>query len=328
MAITYFHRNQACGFSILKVFRVIEREIAKQEDIEEKFVPSPFSMPWHLVQNSVFTFRNRNKKGVNHISGHIHDSILGLIGCKTILTIHDLVFIDNTHNPVKRLYKWLFWLYIPLKLADIVTCISTETQKKILCHVKTDKLRVIYNPIDPAFVYTPQDFNTQKPTILHVGTSWNKNLERTIKALHGIPCHLRIIGKLSDKVKKLLKEYQIDYSAASNLTDEEIRQEYIKCDIVNFPSIYEGFGMPVIEGQQTGRIVVTSYIEPLIEVSGNAVEYVDPYSLESIRQAYLNIIHNPMRRNRIIKDGLKNVERFDLKNIAEQYRVLYRQLEL
>ena len=325
--ITYFHRNDACGFSILKVFRTIENEIKRQEDIEELFMPSPYSMPWDIIKNNIFTFKYRNKKGINHISGHIHDSILGLIGCKTILTIHDLVFIDNVKNPIKRIYKWLFWLYIPLKLADKVTCISTETKKRILHHIKTDIIQVIYNPIDPNFIYTPKIFNSKKPIILHIGTFWNKNLERTIEALQNISCHLRIIGTPNNEIKSLLKKYQIDSSIASNLTDEEIKQEYIQCDIVNFPSIYEGFGMPIIEGQQTGRIVITSYIEPLIEVSGNAVEYVDPYSVESIRKAYLKIIKDNIHRDNIIRSGLENIKRFKAENISKQYIDIYKQLE-
>ena len=130
MKIRFFHRHPACGFSIYKVFQTIESEISKEIEMDEVFMPSPRSMPWDIIINSRFTFKNRNEKGINHISGHIHDVILGLLGCKTVLTIHDLVFIDNVSNPFKRMYKWLFWLYIPIRLANRVTCISSETKRK------------------------------------------------------------------------------------------------------------------------------------------------------------------------------------------------------
>lgn len=98
--ITFFHRNPRCGFSIYKVFKTIEDELILQnQDIKEYFMPSQFSMPWDIIRNSLFTFKHRNIKGINHISGHIHDVILGLIGCKTVLTIHDLVFLDNVKKP-------------------------------------------------------------------------------------------------------------------------------------------------------------------------------------------------------------------------------------
>lgn len=324
--ITYFHRNKSCGYSIQKVFRTIENEIQRIEKIKVFYVPSIHSKPWDSIRNWVYIFKHRDKNQIHHISGHIYDAIIALKGYKNILTIHDLVFIDNTNNPISRFYKWLFWLYIPIKLADKVTCISEETKRRVLQYVKTDKIQVIHNPIDPSFVYSPKVFNENKPVVLHVGTYWNKNLERTIIALKGIPCHLRIIGEVKPKTMDLLKESGLEYSVKSDLTDDEIRQEYIHCDIVNFPSIYEGFGMPIIEGQQTGRVVITSLLEPMIEVSGGAVEYVDPYNTDSIRNAYLHIIQDASFREELIQKGLENVKRFDAKKIAGQYLNLYNEL--
>ena len=323
MKITYFHRHPDCGFSIFRVFKTIESEIEKNEVVEDFFMPSSHSMPWDIVRNSFYTFKRHNKNGINHVSGHIHDVLLGLIGCKTVLTIHDLVFIDNVTNPLKRFYKWLFWLYLPIQVADKVTCISAETKKKILRHIKTDKVQVIYNPIDPSFEYQPKVFNIEKPRILHIGSFWNKNLERTIQALNGITCHLRIVGKIDENTQHLLESNHIDYSVVFGLTDEDIRREYILCDIVNFPSVYEGFGMPIIEGQQTGRVVITSQIEPLIEVSGDAVQYVDPKDVESIREAYIRVIGNASLRDSLIEKGLDNVKRFTVDVIARQYLNLY-----
>lgn len=325
--ITFFHRNHKCGYSIYKVFKTIENELKFQNiELEEYFMPSQYSMPWDIIKNSIFTFKHRNTRGINHISGHIHDIILGLISCKAVLTIHDLVFIDNVKNPIKRFYKWLFWLYLPIKLADKVTCISNETKRKVLKHIKTDKITVVYNPVDPAFEYVPKTFNKECPIILHIGTFWNKNLERTIQALEGINCHLRIIGEIDNHILQLLQEKNIKFSNAKNLSDEEIRQEYINCDIVNFPSIYEGFGMPVIEGQQTGRTVITSAIEPIKEIAGEAAIFVNPISIQSIHNAYITAIENDKLRNEIIQKGLENAQRFQVKNIAKQYLELYQSL--
>lgn len=325
--ITFFHRNHKCGYSIYKVFKTIENELKSQnQEIEEYFMPSQYSMPWDIIRNSIFTFKHRNTKGINHISGHIHDVTLGLIGCKTVLTIHDLVFIDNVKNPIKKIYKWLFWLYIPVKLADKVICISNETKRKVLKHIKTDKITVIYNPIDPTFKYVPKAFNQECPTILHIGTFWNKNLERTIEALEGINCHLRVIGEIDNRILQLLQEKKIQFSNVKGLSDEEIRQEYINCDIVNFPSIYEGFGMPVIEGQQTGRVIITSAIEPIKEIANDGAYFINPYNVDDLRTAYLEIIKNQTLRNDLIEKGLHNVKRFSAKEIATQYIDVYKNI--
>jgi glycosyltransferase involved in cell wall biosynthesis len=323
MRVSFFFRNENVGFSIEKVFAILIKEINIDNNVQIIKTPSPRAMPWDVIINSYYCFKNRDKKGINHITGHIHDAILGLLGCKTILTIHDLVFLDNVKNPIKRLYKWLFWFYLPIKLANKVTCISNQTKVNIEKRIRTNKLVVIYNPIDPTYKYVPKIFNSDKPIILHIGTGWNKNLNRSIEALKDIPCHLRIVGKISLDTINLLKENKIDFSNVFELTDDEIHKEYLNCDIISFSSLYEGFGMPIIEGQAIGRVVLSSEIEPLIEVSGRAVCFVDPIDVISIRNGFLKIIQDSNLRNFLIDKGLQNVQKFDVKKIAQQYVGLY-----
>jgi glycosyltransferase involved in cell wall biosynthesis len=324
MRVSFFFRNENIGFSIEKVFTILIKEISHNNKVEITKMLTPNSMPWDVVINSYYCFKNRDKKGINHITGHIHDAILGLLGCKTVLTIHDLVFLDNVKNPIKRLYKWLFWFYLPIKLANKVTCISNQTKVNIEKRIRTNKLVVIYNPIDPTYKYVPKIFNSDKPIILHIGTGWNKNLNRSIEALKDIPCHLRIVGKISLDTINLLKENKIEFSNVFELTDDEVHKEYLNCDIISFSSLYEGFGMPIIEGQAIGRVVLTSEIEPLIEVSGGAVCFVDPIDVISIRNGFLKIIEDSNLRNVLIDKGLRNVQKFDVKKIAQEYVDLYK----
>lgn len=325
--IIFFNRSNKLGYSIQKVFRPIIFEIKKSNSVKVIEIPNLGSMPWDIFKNFFFTLKFREKNSIHHVTGHIHDVLLALVGVKTVLTIHDLVFIDNVINPIKKFYKWLFWLYIPLKISNKVVCISEHTRRNLLKYGEYNNVSVIHNPIDNSFKYVPKYFNSEKPIILHIGTGWNKNLNRSIEALKDINCHLRIIGKINSYQKDLLVQSNIEYSNLFDLTDEEIRQEYIHCDIVNFPSEYEGFGMPIIEGQKTGRVVVTSKIEPLIEVSGDAVVYVDPFSVKSINDAYLSILNNDSMRNDIIRSGLDNTKRFSLDIICAQYKKLYKSIQ-
>src|SRR5690606_24710585 len=127
----------------------------------------------------------------------------------------------------------LFWVYIPVKSATRVVCISHETKRNLLRYVSSSssaKVSVISNPVDPSFKFVPKTVEVLRPVILHIGTGWNKNLKRTILALEGISCHLRIIGRLSSEMSNLLLEKGISFSNVFDLPDERIVEEYVNCD--------------------------------------------------------------------------------------------------
>ena len=182
---------------------------------------------------------------------------------------------------------------------------------------------MVFNPIGSEFTFHPKLINKSCPTILHVGTGGNKNLDSTIIALKGFPCNLRIVGKLDDKQKMLLNLYNIHYECVCNLTDSEMLNEYINCDLVNFPSLYEGFGMPIIEGQAIGRPVLTSNISPTKEVAGNAAVLVNPTNTDSIREGYEILLEDA---EEYIVRGLENVKRFALSRISQDYFQIYKNL--
>lgn len=121
----------------------------------------------------------------------------------------------------------------------------------------------------------------------------------------------------------MLQENNIDYSSCANISDEELLKEYNRCDIVNFPSLYEGFGMPIIEGQATGRVVVTSNLSPMKDVAGGCAVLVDPNDIQSLRQGYFEAINHG---ECYIVKGLENVKRFSVETIARQYFNLIKNL--
>ena len=110
------------------------------------------------------------------------------------------------------------------------------------------------------------------------------------------------------------------------MTDKEIVEEYLNCDIVNFPSLYEGFGMPILEGQATGRVVITSNCSPMKEVAGHGAVLVNPMSVVSIREEYKKVIENFDFRNEVVKQGTINVANYRLENIVNCYLKVYNSL--
>jgi glycosyltransferase involved in cell wall biosynthesis len=325
--IKYFNRNLSLGFSIQRVFKTITDEIGKTAQFEEFYMPSKGSMPWDILRNSLYTLKNKNKKDVNHITGSEHYLAFFLPSKNTVVTVHDVMYL-NYLSGIKK-YLWKFLYIKSLKFAGYVTFISEEAKKKTLEHVllNVDKIAVIPNPISEDFKFSEKEFNLDKPIILHIGTLERKNLTRTVEALKGIKCHLRIIGKLDDEILKLLQVNKIEFSNGTRLSDEEIVQEYNNCDIVNFVSLLEGFGMPIIEGQATGRIVITSNISPMKDVANDGAILVDPCDIESIKKGYLFVIKNENERNDIIKKGLNNAKLFQVSEIARQYLALYESIQ-
>ena len=123
--------------------------------------------------------------------------------------------------------------------------------------------------------------------------------------------------------KASISEYNISYINDFKVSDDVIYEKYCLADIVMFPSTYEGFGMIIIEGQSVGRPVITSNIEPMISVAGDAAYIVDPYSVEEIKQALIKLIDDDKLREKIVNAGKVNARKYSGNNIANAYEKLY-----
>jgi glycosyltransferase involved in cell wall biosynthesis len=297
--------------------------------IKEYRVPCQGSMPWNIIRNICFVRRHRNKKGINHITGDIHYCILGLIGCKSVLTIHDDYAIKKAHRGIlDKICKWLFWIYLPVKLADEVICISESTKKKIERLTKERRIKILtHHVVDTGFNHAPKEFNEDCPTILQIGVASHKNLETTLHAIKDIKCNLRVVKQMTRKQHLLAQSLNVNYCNVFNLTDEEVINEYIKSDIIVFPSLYEGFGLPIIEGQAVGRVVVTSDIEPMNWVAGDgALLLNNPMDRREYKQALCKVITDSIYRESLIRKGLENVQRFTVENATKQYMDIYKEV--
>nr|WP_262921662.1 glycosyltransferase family 1 protein [Pontibacter ruber] len=269
----------------------------------------------------------KTQKGINHITGDVNFIAAFLNKNNTILTIHDIESLLRQNTLANILLKY-FWLQMPVARVKWITVVSETTKQKLLHHVSIDpeKVVVIPNVISQEFTYVPNNFNKIKPTILQVGTKYNKNLERTIEALNAIPCTLMIVGKLSDEQVKRLKRNNIEYINKIGLTDEQLREAYAESDIVTFVSLFEGFGMPILEANATGRPVVTSSCSSMPEVAGDAALLVNPLDVSEIRSAFLSLIENDVLREKLVVRGLENVKRFSNKAVAQMYLDLYKKM--
>lgn len=324
MSIIYFHRNLEAGYSINKVTQTIVRGIP---DKQEYYVPYMGASVKTIVQNLLYVWRHRAKHSIHHITGDIHYCILALLGCKSVLTIHDTVSLEFNQLPwIKKLIMEWLWFRIPLRLASKVVCISDETKRCVQKYTGRKDIVVIHNAIDPIFEEVAQHANHDVPHILLIGTTPNKNLIRTFEALQGICCKCTIIGKLDEQQLNALKLYHINYENRLGLSDAQIVEEYAKADIVSFISLFEGFGMIVIEANQVGRPVICSDIPVLKEVAGDAALFVNPLDVKDMRRGFERLMSEPDLCQTLVERGRNNVRRFDVSAIRQQWQALYAQI--
>lgn len=264
---------------------------------------------------------------VNHVTGDVQFLTTFMRRRRTVLTVLDLVTVERLRGFRRWLY-FLFWFRIPIARAQVVTTISSYTRDHLLRELGSAKadVRVVHCQLMDGYVAAPRAFNPSRPVILMVGLAHNKNFFRTVEALTGIACELRIIGQLGEWHWKTLAESGLPYTSGSRLTDAQMRDEYVACDMLVFASTAEGFGLPILEAQAIGRPVVTSGVSSMPEVAGHAAELVDPFDVGSIRAGVLHVIQDEHHRAELVSRGFENVKRFSPRAIAERYAAIYREV--
>jgi glycosyltransferase involved in cell wall biosynthesis len=265
---------------------------------------------------------------VNHVTGDVNYVGILLKPKRTIQTILDCVYLKNASGIKRKILKY-FWLDLPVRRSRYITAISESTKRDILSNTvcAEDKIVVIPVAISEKYKRIDKVFNHECPIILIVGTAPNKNIPRFIEACKGIACSLRIVGKKNEAHISLLEENKIDYKYLSSLTEDEMMQQYEKCDMLLFASTYEGFGMPILEAQTVGRPVITSNISSMPEVAGEKACLVDPFDANDVHAAIKKVISDKTYREQLIVDGFENIKKYNADTIALQYLELYQKVD-
>jgi glycosyltransferase involved in cell wall biosynthesis len=231
-----------------------------------------------------------------------------LVRAALVLTVHDLIPLTSSryHSPAVRAYLGgLMRSTIPRAAAIMADSVTTARQLGGILHVPEQRVTVVPMGVDERFHHPTEEeqkrvkahYQITGPYVISVGTiEPRKNLARVVRAfarakrMYGVPHHLLIVGKMGwgyGDVLAAIEEAQLGPAIRllGYLPREDVPPLIGGADVLLYPSLEEGFGLPVAEGMACGTPVITSSVSSVAEVAGEAGLLVDPLSVEAIAAA-------------------------------------------
>ena len=278
---------------------------------------------------------------------HSTHHTLPLVGvrCKRVVTIHDVTFfrIPGRYPPARRLYMQTL-TRLAARVADAIIVPSNTVRDDVLrvLGVPASKVTAVYEAAGPQ--YRPialdaaeavaHEYGIDGPYVLSVGSlEPGKNRGRLIRAMRqlrdaGIDYRLVVVGQKAWK-------YEADFALVDELgmrdrvqflgyvKDEHLPALYRVATAFAFPSLYEGFGLCVIEAMACGTPVLTSSISATAEVAGDAALLVDPLSVNAIRDGLRELLTDGDRRTDLAGRGRARAAEFSWRRAADETHAVY-----
>lgn len=274
-------------------------------------------------------------------------------GKSVVVTCHDLVqFIypeilrDQSRLPAISMAMWRYSVQ-GMKQADQVITVSNSTAQDVNKFLEIDRSQITvvpngvekhYRELEPSKgaalrqQYSP---STNTICLLNVGsTHHRKNIVtvlRVVKMLkdRGLPvCLWRTGAQFTTEQQALIQEYQLELEIIylGSPDKDKLLEIYSAADILLAPSLYEGFGLTILEAMACGLPVITSNVSALPEVAGDAAVLVSPTDVEAIFQAVCQIHQETDYRQQLIDCGLARSQLFQWNNSAEQVAQVYEKI--
>ena len=271
---------------------------------------------------------------------------------KMVVTVHDLtplVFPQHFPAGIKGKLKWQAQRFNLQKVEGVLTD-SNASKKDIekIAGVDSEKVSVAYLAAgeefkklpreDASLMYITKKYNLPPEFVLYVGdVTWNKNVPRMLEAIKKINVPIVMVGKAivtkkidqnniwnKDliKVQRLAEENKKIYLAGFVPT-EDLVVLYNLAKAFVFPSVYEGFGLPILEAMQSGCPVIISHESCMPEVGGDAACYFDGYNTESLADTLQNVLSSKELQKELSTKGFEQVKKFNWKLTAEKTIAAY-----
>ncbi len=269
---------------------------------------------------------------------------------RTVVTIHDLAFLEHPEYAVPSLAAYLNQV-VPrtARRADVVATVSQASAQALTRHLEIPAEKIVVIPpgvgstfhriSDPLLLEaTRHKYGLKHPFVLAVGTKEpRKNHLGLIRAFHQAqsqrprPRMLVIVGgpgwlyeETEQEVARLKLEQKVRF--LGRVSDLDLMLLYSMADVFAYPSFYEGFGMPTLEAMACGAPVLTSNCSSLPEVVGEAALQVDPHDVDALAAAMRRLLNDEQLREELRQKGYQQVKRFTWEASARKMLSVYQQL--
>lgn len=289
-----------------------------------RFLWNQIALPWLLWRKRAQVLLSPNHE------------IIFLCPCAQVAVIYDLIPLLYPENYPRLRYYFRFLLPWALNRVALIVAGSENTKRDLVMHygVSPSKIIVIYPGVDKAefhpFVIR-SSFSSPSPYILYVGSHYGyKNLARLLEAYsrlvaQGFPHMLVIAGRkdprysphLESTVRSLGLDLHVSFTGYISRTD--LAPLYAQADLFVFPSLYEGFGLPVIEAMSCGCPVVASNVSSLPEVCGPAGRYFDPTDVSDMHRTIATVLSESELRSKMVEFGYEHAQQFSWEETAALY---------
>jgi glycosyltransferase involved in cell wall biosynthesis len=265
-----------------------------------------------------------------------------------VVTIHDMSLrLYPRYHPIRRVLLNAPLVDLAARHADAIVTVSETAKRDIvrLYKLDSDRVHVVHEAAAPSFrpVTDPEELDRVRcryqladRIVLYVGTiEPRKNLPKLIEAFASrkrsgdLPHHLVCVGPygwLSRGLEDLIQRSRVSHAIqfTGYVPFEDLPALYSLAELFVYPSMYEGFGLPVIEAMACGTPVITGRAAALAEVGGDAVEQVERMDVDALGDAMARLAKDPQRRAELSANARARAERFSWQRAARETMNVYR----
>lgn len=239
---------------------------------------------------------------------------------RAVVTFHDLFVLSGEYSTPEFRARFAAQARDAAARADLILTVSQFTKSQVveLLKIPEEKVRVVHHGVRPLANPASPGSESREPVVLHVGAiQKRKNIERLVEAFESMDRSWRLVlvgsqghgaPRILDRIQDSMARERIE--VAGYATVQDLARWYSRASVFAFPSLDEGFGMPVLEAMAAGVPVLTSDRSALPEVAGDAALLVNPEDTAALSEALNELARSQDLRDRLVERGYSRVKLF------------------